>query len=137
MPALLGRLLRETAWWAPAAVLVRHKLVMRLGLRGQSDGLLHFCGGAAICYFLWTLLPLAAGWLGALSGGWRLALAMTGGWTVALGWDLAEFASDELLGTDVQHSLRETMLDLAYGSAGVLVVAAVLWVGSRRSAPVS
>lgn len=126
MSRLIRAILTKTAWWAPVAVLLLHKVVMWLGLRSRTDGLLHFAGGLAVTFFIWTLIPVVERWLGTLSISWRFLMTFCAGCTVALGWDLAEFGSDALLGTDIQHSLRETMLDLVYGAAGVVVMIAVL-----------
>lgn len=119
-------ILTRTAWWAPCGVLLLHKIVMWCGLRGKSDWLLHLTGGLAITLFIWTLIPLLGSRLGTLSPFWRLLTAFSGGCTAALVWELSEFASDEILGTDIQHSLRETMLDLTYGFAGALAVLVLL-----------
>lgn len=118
---MINDLIRKTAWWAPLGVLILHKVVMWLGIRGQTDWLLHFTGGLAITLFIWTLIPIMESWLGSVQHGWRILLTFLGGCTVALFWDLAEFTSDQVLGTDIQHSLQETMLDLANGVAGVTV----------------
>ncbi len=127
MKRLIRDILTKTAWWAPVAVLILHKLVMWLGLRSRTDGLLHFTGGLAITFFIWTLIPVLERWLGTVSISWRFLMTFCAGCTVALGWDLAEFGSDALFGTDVQHSLRETMLDLVNGTAGVTTMIAVLF----------
>lgn len=116
----------STAWWAPLAVLLLHKLVMVLGLRAQTDWLLHFTGGLAITFFIWSIVPFLAEWLGSISMQWRFLIALLGGCSVALLWDLAEFGSDELLHTHIQHSLKETMLDLTCGLAGATTAAAAL-----------
>ena len=134
----IREIIAKTAWWAPVAVLILHKLVMWLGLRGQTDWLLHSAGGLAITLFIWTLIPLLGRWIGSVSIAWRFLITFLGGCSVALIWDLAEFASDEILGTDVQHSLRETMLDLTNGVAGVAAMTIVLAVrefGCARKKP--
>jgi hypothetical protein len=112
-------------------VLLLHKAVMLAGLRGKTDWLLHLTGGIAIAYFLWTCIPVLEPWFGKLSRVWRLLITLCAGCTVALIWDLAEFASDEILGTDVQHSLRETMLDLTWGALGVTAVIAALAISKK------
>ena len=86
---------------------------MWVALRGQTDWFLHFSGGLAITLFIWTMIPILGRFVGTLSTAWRFLVAFLSGCAVALFWDLAEFASDRILGTDVQHSLEETMLDLA------------------------
>ncbi|MCB1237940.1 MAG: hypothetical protein KDM91_22935 [Verrucomicrobiae bacterium] len=127
-------ILTKTAWWAPAGVLLLHKLVMWAGLRGRTDGLLHFAGGLAIAAFIWTLVPVFGRFLGAVSPAWRMSITFFAGCSVALAWDLAEFASDEIFATEIQQSLRETMLDLANGAAGVATATFFLMVAAFAAA---
>ena len=115
--ASLLQALRRGAW-APLSVLVLHQICTKAGWRSHSDWPLHFLGGLAIAIFLHHLISAvdssASKWL-------HLAQTFCAAATVALFWDLAEFASDEILGTEIQHSLRETMLDLCFGVAGAAV----------------
>jgi hypothetical protein len=55
--------------------------------------------------------------------------------SAALCWEFAEFAIDQLLGTNVQVSLENTMIDLAMGMLGgmllILIRARQLQVGAN------
>ena len=51
---------------------------------------------------------------------------------MAVGWELIEFASDSILGTHVQKSLRETMLDLVFGMFGAVSAVGLLAVSERK-----
>jgi hypothetical protein len=53
-------------------------------------------------------------------------LVFTTSCTVAVFWEFAEFASDRFLGTSVQQSVTETMLDLAFGVVGASTTLAVM-----------
>lgn len=128
MKSLIRDTFRTTAWWAPAAVLILHEVVAQLGLRREADWLMHFSGGLAISYFLWTAIPLLARWLGPVTTAWRFVLTFTCGCTAALIWDLAEFASDQTRGTHIQQSLKETMLDFTNGFAGISLTTCLLLV---------
>lgn len=118
----LFRFLKTTAWWAPVAVLILHKLVGIAGLRTQADWLMHFSGGLAITIFLWSFVPIVEEWLGKISRGWRLLAAFAGGCSTAAIWEIKEFASDQMWGTEIQKSLVETMLDLSFSVGGAAVV---------------
>jgi hypothetical protein len=114
--------------WAPLSVVALHLALAEFGLTQRFDYLLHFLGGAAIGYFCYgfiALLPPPA----AVVPGWiRYLLAFTSACTVAVFWELGEFALDRLQGTSIQQSLSETMMDLFFGVLGAtaaLLLAAV------------
>jgi hypothetical protein len=134
MPPSLRSALTEIvrrAAWAPLAVLVVHAAAAWLGWRREADNLVHFLGGAAAAYFTLRCLEILGPLLGAMRRGTRLAVAFFGACTAAVFCELVEFASDSWLGTEVQQSLRETMLDLVAGVAGAAVTLVAIVVGRR------
>jgi hypothetical protein len=56
--------------------------------------------------------------LGELRPGGRYLLAFTAACSTALAWEIAEFMSDQLLGTALQEGNLDTMSDLMLGLAG-------------------
>ena len=121
IPAL--RFTFRSGAWAPLLVLAGHQLVMKLGWRSEADSLLHFAGGLAITYWISQLLRQYGNriGIGRDSLGCRLC-ALACGVSVAVVWELAEFFSDQWLGSDIQRSLGETMSDLAFSTMGACVV---------------
>lgn len=113
--------------WAPFTVVILHLFLAERGLTHRFDHLLHFLGGASTGYFFFALIPRLPPRAGKLPGWTRHLLAFAAACTIALLWEFAEFASDSFLGTAVQRSLSETMLDLLFG---VLGAAAVLALGA-------
>ena len=117
-----------------------HLAFAEYGLTQRYDHLLHFLGGASIAYFLLGLFASLPS-LFTSSPRWvHCLLAFTSSCTVAVFWEFAEFASDRFMGTSIQQSVSETVLDLAFGVAGafstLLVIAAFkgLVRGSTREA---
>jgi hypothetical protein len=122
--------------WAPLGVVVIHLTLAHYGLTHRFDHLLHFLGGASIAYFLFGLLASLPSLFASIPSWAQCLLVFTTSCTVAVFWEFAEFASDRFLGTSVQQSVTETMLDLTFGVVGAsttLVVKAVFR-GSSKSA---
>lgn len=112
--------LLRVAAWAPIFVLILHAIVLRTPWRLSLDWLLHFLGGASTAYFLFyaaRLLPQVLGHLRMLTH-YMLAFGLT--CAIAVGWEVVEFSSDQILGTQVQQSLVETMRDLICGVLGAV-----------------
>ena len=114
------------AGWAPIGVIVLHQVVGKAGLRAQFDWLLHFLGGASVALFLYQMAEIFRHRVGPLTRAGRCLFTFALACTVALFWELSEFASDVFLATHVQHSLLETMLDLIYGVVGAAVCVALV-----------
>jgi len=107
--------------WAPLAVVILHVALAGYGLSDRFDHHLHFLGGAAIAYFFHGLFAKFPPPLAIHSHWIHYLLAFTSACTVALFWEFAEFTSDRIRYTNIQHSLTETMLDLAFGVAGATI----------------
>jgi hypothetical protein len=103
---------------------VLHQVVGKVGSRAQFDWLLHFLGGAAAALLFYQTLAIFRHRLGPLTRAGRGLFTFALACTVALFWELSEFASDVFLATHVQNSLPETMLDLIYGVVGAAVCVA-------------
>ncbi len=121
------QILREAAW-APALVLVVYLLTARVLHLFTSfpdlDIPMHLVGGmGAAFFFLRSLQVLSRGEI--LGKPNRLAirlLAFSLTSVAAIAWELAEFASDRLLGTHEQLGLEDTMVDLVMGGLGALLL---------------
>jgi len=124
--------------WAPLGVVIIHLALAEFGLTNRFDHLLHFLGGASIAYFLHGFIALLPCQGGIIPKWAHYLLAFTSACTIAVFWELAEFASDRYMGTTIQQSLSETVLDLVFGVLGasttLLGIAAFrrLFRGSRR-----
>lgn len=110
----------RVAAWAPIIVLILHAIVLRTPWRQNLDWLLHFLGGAATAYFLFHAARLLTQILGQLRMPTHYLLAFGLTCAIAVGWEIVEFLSDQILGTQVQHSLAETMRDLICGVLGAV-----------------
>jgi hypothetical protein len=114
--------------WAPLGVVIMHLVLAAFGLTQKFDYFLHFLGGASIAYFLFGFIALLPSRIAGIPQWAHYLLAFTSACTVAVFWELAEFALDRFQGTSIQQGLSETMLDLLFGvvgaMAGLLCVAA-------------
>jgi hypothetical protein len=85
---------------------------------------LHLLGGASLAYFFRRAVRLVHhSWPPMVSSIVALSLACT----VALGWEIAEFAVDFLFRTTLQEGLLDTMTDLILAATG-----AAAWLSLRR-----
>ena len=113
---MLARLLRE-ALWAPAAIAVAAFVLGRVpGV--DAWWFVHLAGGAAVAFCYLRLIALAHGRFGTMHTGVRYLLAFALACSTALAWELAEFALDETLGSDLQEGLMDTMSDLMLSVCG-------------------
>ena len=113
---MLSRLLRE-ALWAPAAIALAAFVLARVpGL--DLWWLLHLAGGAAVAFCYLRLIALAGHRFGTMHAGVRYVLAFALACSTSLAWELAEFALDETLGSDLQEGLMDTMSDLMLSVCG-------------------
>jgi hypothetical protein len=119
--------------WPPLSVLVLHSsLAVVFGHHRSLDPLFHFLGGVAGATSLWTCLD-AFRLMARLFPPWdrRIlsVLVMVG---VVIGWELAEFGSDRLLGSHIQHGPLDTGSDIALGLIGAAAAMAVVGVVAAR-----
>ncbi|RYD23016.1 MAG: hypothetical protein EOP88_05830 [Verrucomicrobiaceae bacterium] len=128
-------LIPTTGIWAPAVVLVLHEFLRIPGWRTQIDWFNHFAGGISFTFFAWKSLPLLFRWTGQLTSTGRLGVAFLSGCTAALLWDIGEFTSDLVLGTHIQKSIHETMMDLVNGFLGTVTTVVLLAVLTRKTKP--
>ena len=134
MTTALWKLFKQ-AGWAPFLVVVVHRIVLVSGLRQYRvcDWILHFSGGLAIAYFVFHLIPFFKKRLGELTPLAHLILTYTSAVTIAAFWELAEFAASFSMGTVLQHSISETMIDLFNGALGAGITTFCLWLFQRRA----
>ena len=131
-PARLLQRIAKEALWAPLAVVVFQAVAMRFHLR-TFDELPHVLGGLAIAYFSYRCLVILAPYIGELTRLARYLFAFALGCTMALFWEIAEFCADTFLGTHIQTSLRETMLDLVFGVMGMIACLLTIFLGGRAA----
>lgn len=96
------------------------------------DSVMHALSGVVVAWFGIIVLneitgrwaPKLPGWLYAITVFMLCA-------TIALLWEVVEFASDQWFGTTAQHGLYDTMTDMIYGTfSGLLVV--IVYKAARR-----
>lgn len=116
--------LREAAW-APLAVFAFYVL----GLYGNWFKMLptldiptHFIGGVAITYFYFAAIRTSQPHLGPTPGLIQSLLAFTATGTTTVMWEFYENLADHFLGTHMVRGLEDTIVDLAMGISGALVV---------------
>lgn len=122
-----------SAWragWAPLAVLALHQVLLRSPWRTSLNGVLHALGGCAAAYFVAQVLRSTA--VARHAPVLLASAAFTSASTVAVFWELGEYAGDRLRDTRVQMSLDDTMRDLAAGVTGAGIVATATAVRGRR-----
>jgi len=125
-------ILREIATrasWPPLLVFGVHAAAS-LGLNAYEswpalDVPMHLLGGVAIAAFLTRSLDVLEehALLDRSKGPLRFLLVVSLTTTAAVVWEFAEFLLDARLDTGAQVSLPDTMLDLALGMVGGLLVA--------------
>lgn len=120
----IAQTLRKAAW---APLLVFCLVVAAAGIfdayaRFPSlDVPTHFLGGIAVTYFFWCAsanAPSVAGHLPNVNQS-VLAFGCTAGTTIL--WEIFEFLSDRLFGTQLQHGVGDTASDIFFGLAGGVV----------------
>jgi peptidoglycan biosynthesis protein MviN/MurJ (putative lipid II flippase) len=110
--------------WAPIFVFTIH-VFLSLGLHiyillPWMDIPMHYLGGLSIAYSLFLLLIFLKerGIITHLDRVIELTFVFTLVATIAVFWEFSEFSMDQLLGTNVQISLQNTMQDLFMGIVG-------------------
>ncbi|MEZ5320006.1 MAG: hypothetical protein R2752_21575 [Vicinamibacterales bacterium] len=127
LAATIGRIFR-VGGWAPLFVFGVHVVLSRVFNAYEAwphtDVPMHFAGGIAIAFFVsrcFQALPrevVRSSRLMVL----ELILVASLTTTAAVVWEFAEFACDQVFGSNIQRSLGNTMQDMALGMAGAVVV---------------
>jgi len=128
MNATIGRVLLQ-ALWAPASILMLSVVVARLARADGLWSLLHFLGGAAVAFFYCRLAGIAL----PMTVAWRYLFAFALACTTALGWELAEFAIDQVAGTSLQEGRVDTMSDLMLSVCGAALFLAFAAITSWKA----
>jgi hypothetical protein len=121
------------ASWAPTLVFVAHVLSCYVfngyGAFPSLDVPMHFLGGVAISFFLWTVFRacIRSGILGRPNGVALAVLTFSSTVSCAVLWEFAEFLSDRYLGTNSQVGLGDTLLDMLLGIIGGVVFVTIAW----------
>lgn len=124
--AWIGGTLRE-AGWAPLLVLLVYIVTAFIldlfEALPRLDLAMHFAGGLAAAFFFSRALALRRElWPShPLSSRREAVLVLVLTLAVALLWELAEFSSDRLFGTQEQLGTADTLRDLLAGMLGAIV----------------
>jgi hypothetical protein len=119
--ALVWRTVREAAW-PGLVVLVAHALLGEtFGHEPYVDPAMHFAGGIAAAFFFTRLPEVFPEHLGEPTPLARALLGIGLTCTVAILWELGEYASDVFLGTHTQRGVGNTMRDLMNGMLGASI----------------
>src|SRR3990172_4361687 len=96
---------------------------------------MHFAGGLAVAYFISRGLQAGRTLWGRPAAGARAeaAIVLLLTLAVALLWELAEFSSDSLFGTQEQLGMDDTVRDLLAGMLGALIFVTLPNVYSRQN----
>jgi hypothetical protein len=112
-------------FWAPILVFTFHLFVFRVLsayiILPWLDIPMHYIGGFSMAYALFLGLTFLQDrtMISRLDKGIELILVFTLVATIAVFWEFGEFSIDQILGTNVQVSLQNTMQDLFMGLLGV------------------
>ena len=116
------------AGWAPAGVFAIH-VVASLGLDAYNrlpglDVPMHVLGGAAMAHFLTDLVLRAQDdpRVGPLTRAVERVLVVTTTCCISVLWEFAEWGADRWLHTRVQIGLDDTLLDIALGVTGSVLL---------------
>ena len=109
---MIARLVQPA--WAPASVFLLSFVVGQMSFARDVWWLFHLAGGAALGFFFLRSIDLFRAVRPAVRYGVAFAFACT----AALGWELAEFALDQLFRMRLQEGLLDTMSDLMFAVCG-------------------
>ena len=116
--------LREAAW-APLCVVGFYALGLALHLFRMFpfiDMPTHFMGGVAITYFYRVAIRNSQKFLGDIPIAIQILLAFTVTGTTTVLWEFYENTIDHFFGTHMVRGLEDTIVDLAMGLSGALVL---------------
>ena len=116
--------LREAAW-APLSVVVFYSLGLALHLFKMFpfiDMPTHFMGGVTITYFYRVASRNSQKFLGDIPAPIQILLAFTATGTTTVLWEFYENLMDHFFGFQMVRGLEDTIVDLAMGLSGALVL---------------
>ena len=116
--------LREAAW-APLSVVVFYSLGLALHLFKMFpfiDMPTHFMGGVTITYFYRVAIRNSQKFLGDIPAPIQILLAFTTTGTTTVLWEFYENLMDHFFGFQMVRGLEDTIVDLAMGLSGALVL---------------
>lgn len=123
-------------FWPPIFVFTLHVILSR-GFGAYIvfpwiDIPVHFLGGLSMAYSLFLAITSLQehGMISRLDKIIELVLVFTLVATIAVFWEFSEFSMDQLLGTNVQISLQNTMQDLFMGILGMSTL--IVWKISKK-----
>lgn len=116
--------LREAAW-APLSVVGFYSLGLALHLFKMFpfiDMPTHFMGGVTITYFYRVAIRNSQKFLGDIPAPLQILLAFTATGTTTVLWEFYENLMDHFFGFQMVRGLEDTIVDLAMGLSGALVL---------------
>jgi hypothetical protein len=116
--------LRKAAW-APLSVVGFYVLGLALHLFKMFpfiDMPTHFMGGVTITYFYRVAIRNSQKFLGDIPIAIQILLAFTATGTTTVLWEFYENTIDHFFGTHMVRGLEDTIVDLAMGLSGALVL---------------
>lgn len=116
--------LREAAW-APLSVVVFYSLGLALHLFKMFpfiDMPTHFMGGVTSTYFYRVAIRNSQKFLGDIPAPIQILLAFTATGTTTVLWEFYENLMDHFFGFQMVRGLEDTIVDLAMGLSGALVL---------------
>ena len=116
--------LREAAW-APLSVVGFYVLGLALHLFKMFpfiDMPTHFMGGVTITYFYRVAIRNSQKFLGDIPAPLQILLAFTATGTTTVLWEFYENLMDHFFGFQMVRGLEDTIIDLAMGLSGALVL---------------
>lgn len=116
--------LREAAW-APLSVVGFYSLGLALHLFKMFpfiDMPTHFMGGVTITYFYRVAIRNSQKFLGDIPAPIQILLAFTATGTTTVLWEFYENLMDHFFGFQMVRGLEDTIVDLAMGLSGALVL---------------
>lgn len=116
--------LREAAW-APLSVVGFYSLGLALHLFKMFpfiDMPTHFMGGVTITYFYRVAIRNSQKFLGGIPAPIQILLAFTATGTTTILWEFYENLMDHFFGFQMVRGLEDTIVDLAMGLSGALVL---------------
>ena len=116
--------LRKAAW-APLSVVGFYSLGLALHLFKMFpfiDMPTHFMGGVTITYFYRVAIRNSQKFLGDIPAPLQILLAFTATGTTTVLWEFYENLMDHFFGFQMVRGLEDTIVDLAMGLSGALVL---------------